>query len=233
MSTVVGTSATTTVHDTRGFWRALLAVLVPIPWLAKGVQYIVQEPDYDHTADQIRAWTSDQAWSWLQWLDVLFVVLVVPSILAMALISRTRAPRLTTTATTVMAGGFLMVLPLNIGADPLVWVAAHQGYDPTSTGKFIDALQSDPRVALGGLGFIVAILIGSILLGLALWKSKAVSPWAAALVGLGGFTHPFLSFDHRVHGAGLVVLALGCLAVSAALLRMSNDQFDLAPIPAT
>ncbi len=229
MSAAVETPATTTAHDARGFWRVLLAVVVPIPWLAKGVQYIVLEADYDHSADQIRAWTSDQAWSWLQWLDVLFVVLVIPSIVAMALVCRRGAPRLTTWATIVMGGGFLMVLPLNLGSDPLVWVAARKGYDPTSTGKFIDALDTDPRVGLGGLGFISAILVGSILLGLALWKSGAVSPWAAAVVGLGGFTHPFLSFEHHVHGAGLVVLALGCVAVSAALLRMSNDEYDLPP----
>lgn len=230
MTTTVETPATTTVHDVRGFWRVLLAVIVPLPWLAKGVQYIVAETDYDHSADQIKAWTTDQSWAWLQWLDVVFVVLVVPSIIAMALVSRRGAPRLTTAATIVMGGGFLMVLPLNIGGDPLVWVAARKGYDPTATGTFIDALQNDSRVGLGGLGFILAITIGSILIGLALWKSKAVPAWAAALVALGGCTHPFLSFEHHVHGAGLVVLALGCVAVSAALLKLSNDAFDLPPV---
>ena len=109
-------------------------------------------------------------------------------------------------------------------------MAARKGFDPTSTGRFIDALENDPRVGLGLLGFITAIVIGSILIGLALWASKAVPLWAAALVGLGGCTHPFLSFDHVVHGAGLVVLALGCVAVSATLLKMSNDDFDLPPL---
>ncbi len=27
----------------RGFWRVLLAIVVPLPWLAKGLQYIVLE----------------------------------------------------------------------------------------------------------------------------------------------------------------------------------------------
>jgi hypothetical protein len=129
-----------------------------------------------------------------------------------------------------MGGGFLMVLTLNIGSDQLAWVAARKGYDPASTGKFIDAVQDDPRVGLGGLGFIVGILIGSVLIGLALWKSKAVPSAAAALVATGGFTHPFLSFEHHVHGAGLIVLALGCMSVSAALLKMDDDEFDLPPV---
>jgi hypothetical protein len=232
MSTTVETSPKTTQHDARAFWRVLLALVVPLPWLAKGIQYIVLEPGFDHSADQIRAWTTDRTYGWLQWLDVIFVVLVVPSILAMVLVARRGAPRLTTWATIVMGGGFLMVLPLNVGGDPLVWVAARHGYDPTSTGRFIDALESDPRVGLGALGFITAILVGSVLVGLALWRSGAVPAWAAALVALGGCTHPFLSFEHHVHGAGLVLLAVGCLAVSGVLLRMADDEFDLPPQPA-
>lgn len=229
MSTELETHPVTSVHDARRFWRVLLAIVVPIPWLVKGIQYVVLDPAYDHSADQIKAFTNDHVYNSLQWLDAMFVVLVVPSILAMTLVSRRGAPRLATWATIVMGGGFLTVLTLYIGSDQLAWVAANKGYDATSTGKFIDAVQNDPRVGLGGLGFIVAILIGSVLLGLALWKSEAVPPWAAALVGFGGLTHPFLSVEHHVQGAGLVVLALGCAGVSAALLRMSNDDFDLAP----
>lgn len=229
MTTEVQARATTTVHDARRFWRVLLALVVPIPWLAKGVQYIVMEGTYDHAADQIRDWTTDDRFRWLQWLDVAFVVLVVPSILAMVLVARRGAPRLTSWATVLLGGGFLLALTLGIGSDPLAWVAAHKGYDPATTGKFIDAFESDPRVGLGGFGFIVAILFGSALVGLALWKSRAVPAWAAALVGLGGFTHPFLSFQHQVHGAGLVVLAVGCVGVSAALWQMSDDDFDLPP----
>lgn len=220
---------TTSAHDARPLWRVLLAVVVPIPWLAKGVQYIVEESSFGSGADQIRAWTGDHSWSWLQWLDTLFVVLVVPSIIAMVLVSRRGSPRLATAATIVMGGGFLMVLPLNIGSDPLAWEAARGGFDPTTTGAFIDALQEGPRAGLGALGFITAIIIGSVLVWLALWKSRAVSPVAAALVGLGGSTHPFLSFEHHVHGLGLVVLAAGCAAVSARLVRMTDDDFDLPP----
>ncbi len=44
-------TSTPTVHDARRFWRVVLAIIVPIPWLAKGVQYIVLEKDYDHSAD--------------------------------------------------------------------------------------------------------------------------------------------------------------------------------------
>ncbi len=219
------------VHDARRYWRVLLAVIVPLPWLAKGIQYIVVESNDVPSAELIRRWTTDHTYAWLQWLDVLFVVLVVPSVVALGIVSRRGAPRLAAAAMTVMGGGFLMVLPLNMGGDPMIWAAARGGFDPTSTGAFLDSLENDPRIGLGGLGFIVAITVGSLLIGLALWRSRAVSTLAAALVGLGGLTHPFLSFDHRVHGAGLVLLAVGSLAVSRRLVTQADDEFDLPPLP--
>ena len=185
---------------------------------------------YEHNADQIKYDLTHHVYAYLQWLDLLFVVLVIPSILAMVLVSRRGAPRLATAAAILMGGGFLMVLPLNIDSDQLTWVAAQNHRNPTLIGQFIDDAASDPRTGLGVLGFLVAIVIGSILIGLALWKSGAIPGWAAALVALGGATHIFIgALGHVVHGAGLVVLAVGCLAVSRRLLTMSNDELDLPP----
>jgi hypothetical protein len=230
VSTTVEKVSGLKVHDARGLWRVLLAVVVPIPWLAKGVQYIVLEPNYEHSADQIRYDMAHSIYTYLQWLDLLFVVLVVPSILAMVLVSRRGAPRLSAAATVLMGGGFLMVLPLNLGSDQLAWVAAQNGRDPAVIGQFIDDAGSDPRAGFGALGFLAAMVIGSVLIALALWKSGAIAGWAAALVGLGGATHIFIGgLGHIVHGAGLVTLAIGCVAVSRRLLTMSNEEFDLPP----
>jgi hypothetical protein len=45
-------------------------------------------------------------------------------------------------------------------------------------------------------------------------------------LGLGGFTHPFLP-SHVLAGLGLLVAAVGFAGASWALLRTSNDDFDL------
>jgi hypothetical protein len=219
----------TKLHDARKLWRVLLALVVPIPWLAKGIQYIVLERDYDN-ADLIKYDMTHTVYTYLQWLDLLFVVLVIPSILAMVLVSRRGAPRLAAAATVLMGGGFLMVLPLNPDSDQLSWLAAQHARNPAAIGPFIDDAGSDPRAGLGVLAFVVAIVVGSILIALALWKSHAIAGWAAALVGLGGATHIFIgALGHVVHGAGLVALAIGCLAVSRRLLTMTNDDFDVPP----
>ncbi|MFZ2013835.1 MAG: hypothetical protein WAV00_08445 [Nocardioides sp.] len=123
-----------------------------------------------------------------------------------------------------------MVLRLNIGSDQLAWIAAHHDHNAAVIGGFIDDATGDPCAGLGAVGFLFAIVFGSIVIALALWRSRAIPGLAAALIGLGGATHIFLAgLGHVVHGAGLVVLAIGCLAVSRRLLTMTNDEFDLPP----
>jgi len=221
-------TAPTPVHDARGFWRVLLALVLPVPWLAKGLQYFVQSP-YDDTASQIAAWADDDTYAWTQWLDTTFVVLVVPSVVALAWAARRGAPRLSAAGLIVLGGGFLAALSRNINGDLVIWVAARNDYDPGLIERWSEALEAEPQVGLGGLAFIVGIVFGPILLGLALWRSQAVPGWAAAAVGLGGTSHPFLQFEHHVVGVGLWVLAAGCAGVSARLLAMTNDEFDLPP----
>jgi hypothetical protein len=48
-------------------------------------------------------------------------------------------------------------------------------------------------------------------------------------LALGGFTHPFLP-GHLAAGIGLLVASIGFAGVSVALLRSSNDSFDLPPL---
>lgn len=227
-SAITGLTATS-AHDARGFWRVLFAIVLPLPWLAKGVQYFVQRP-YDDTATQIIRWNHDQAYAWLQWFDTAFVILVVPSVVAASWVARRGSPRGATAGLILLGGGFLTALGRLVNGDLLAWVAAQKHYDPALIGRFSDDLDAQPQVGLGGLAFIVGIVFGSIVLGIALWRSHAVPTWVAAAVGLGGCTHPFLQFEHHVVGIGLCVLAAGCVGISAKLLAMPNDEFDLPPV---
>ena len=48
---------------------------------------------------------------------------------------------------------------------------------------------------------------------------------------LGGPTHPFVPGGHVAVGIGLLVAAVGYAGASLALIRTSNDDFDLPPLP--
>jgi hypothetical protein len=73
--------------------------------------------------------------------------------------------------------------------------------------------------------FILAITVGLLLLGLALWRSGAAPAWCGWLLAAGGLTHPFMP-GHVASGLGLIVAAAGFAGASVALFRMTNQEFD-------
>jgi hypothetical protein len=80
--------------------------------------------------------------------------------------------------------------------------------------------------------FIVGIVMGLLLLGIAPVRSRAVPAWFGVALAGGGFTHPFLgSVDHLVQGVGRLVGAVGFAGASLALRCMPAD--DLARAPAS
>ena len=72
-------------------------------------------------------------------------------------------------------------------------------------------------------------MVGLPLLGIALWRSRVAPRWMASALIIGGATHPFLP-NHVVAGIGLLVAGLGFAGATRALLRMTNDDFDLPPM---
>jgi hypothetical protein len=93
-------------------------------------------------------------------------------------------------------------------------------------GALDKALHHEPLLGIASLMFIVGIVFGLGLLGAALWRGRYVPAWVGIAVMVGGATHPFIP-NHIGQGIGLLVAAAGFAGVSVALLRMSNDEFDL------
>jgi hypothetical protein len=230
------TSATTTApstsrtHDTRGFWRALLAVVAPLPMLAKGISYLIIPVDGDASfGSTIDALSSRPGLAnTLVWLDVVFCVLLVPALLAGCWLARRGAPRLATAAGLVAGGGALVGVALLGGPLPPYQSTLRDDLDPSAMSAYNDALEKDPVIGVGSAFFIIAIVIGISLIGAALWRSGQIPRVAAIAVILGGSTHPFLP-GHVAQGIGLLVGAAGFACVSLALLRLPNDAFDLPP----
>ncbi len=222
------------LHDWRGFWRILLAVIAPLPMLAKAVNYLLYPGKGDvPLADGVAAFAAhQQRMEVLQWFDAAFVVLIVPAIVAVAWVSRRGAPRLTTIGAVLGAGGLLSAVAVLRGGDDDALAIAQHGLDVSAISALEDAFEANPIQQLASLGFIIAILIGLPLLGFALWRSKAAPAWMGMALIFGTFTHPFFSVNNVLIAAGLTVAAVGFAGASVALLRMTNDEFDLPPQPA-
>ncbi|MEU4393288.1 hypothetical protein [Kribbella sp. NPDC023855] len=216
-------------RDVRGFWRVLLAVVAPLPMLFMGVYYLISPVDGDAPFQEtLAAVTADPGrFELMQWLQVPFFLLI-PAMFAAAWVSRRRAPRLATAGGLLAVGGMSAGFFLLPGVVGLQYLTVHDGLDAGAMEKLAAAFEKQPTVQIGGLLFILAVTVGLLLLGIALWRSRVAPAWMGIALALGGFTHPFLP-GHLAAGIGLLVAAIGFAGASVALLRTSNDSFDLPP----
>lgn len=217
-------------HDVRRLWRTVLALVAPLPFVAKGIFYLLSPVDGDASfADQLAASVAHPALAdALRWFDVVFVVGLIPATCAAAWVARRGAPRLTTTGALIALTGFLAGIALLGGVNtPAVMTSRHH-LDPDAMAALYAALGGEPLMNIAGLLFIVGIVFGLGFLGAALWRSRAIPAWMGIALLVGGSTHPFIP-GHTGQGVGLLVAAIGFVGTSLALLRMPDDEFDLPP----
>lgn len=216
------------LRDVRGFWRVLLAILAPLPMLAEGIYYVLVPVAGDSSfPDTVAAFAAHkQLMEVITWFGAVFVVGLIPATFAVAWVARRGAPRLTTWGAGIALLGFMTGFPMLGGPINTSYMTVHAGLDATSMGTLDDALHNQPLLGVASLLFIVGIVFGLGLLGLALWRSRVAPAWMGIALALGGFTHPFIP-NHVGQGIGLLVAAVGFAGASYALLRMPNDQFDL------
>ena len=113
----------------------------------------------------------------------LLAVFMLPAVLYLMRLAGPRAPRLTLAGGTVAFAAWLAGL-VSLGASDLLYDHAAQLSDRASAVALVHAVTSDAAFVIPEALFIVGHLLGMLLLGIALWRSRAVPRWAAALVGL-------------------------------------------------
>jgi hypothetical protein len=221
-------------RDPRTFWRVLLAVAAALPFLAKGIEYAITPlrggEDFADTVAVVEAHPALFAVDSL--LNAIFVVGLIPATIALAWVTRRRTPMLTAVAGILSLVGFFAVLGHGVDDIAMARVTAAESLDVAAVARLNEAWWATPLPSVTVLMFLVGLVIGLPLLGLALWRGRVVPRWMALCLILGTVTHPFVP-GHVAAGVGLVVAGIGFLGVSRVLLRTSNDQFDLPPVPRT
>ena len=220
------------VPEDRSFYRTALAVVAPLPMMVMGLTYVLMDVPGDGQFQDIVDAAARQSglFDWIPWLGLLWFGFLIPAVIAVAAVTRRTSPRLTAVGIALTVPGFGTGL-----AGPndtlMAYLTQRDGLDVATVGELDTALWDLPYVGIGSLLFIVGIVIGLLLLGIALARSGAVPVFFGVALAVGGFTHPFLSpLGHVVTGLGLWVAAVGFAGASLALLRTSNDDFAPAPV---
>ena len=112
------------------------------------------------------------------WLGLLAVITIVPAVIWIGRLTRRGAPVLTAVALTLAVPGYL-ALGMIMAADLMMWTAIHNGLPEETVAGLLANTHPALEVAEGI--FVLGHLLGTVLLGLALWRSRTVPIWAAVL----------------------------------------------------
>ncbi len=220
--------------DLRRFWRILLAVVAPLPWLALALSNAITPDDLGSSTEETFASIAEDptAAKAALWLGLPFVLLVVPSGVAMMMAHRRTAPRLT-----LVVGGFATYAFYSALLNPnlnLIGLVTHEeGFDADTTVALASRLEEHPLTIITILPMFLTITLGRIGLGVLLWRAR-LAPRAIAVAMLLAAPVEFLLVGGPVNtnsGAALSYLltAVGFSGASIARLRMTDDDFDLPP----
>ncbi len=223
MTTSTRTADTHRLAEGRGALIAL-ALLAPIGAAAVGVlRYVLPYETTDSAAAIVRETYADPgAMSLVLWLSLVAALTMVPGSIAVGRLVRPAAPRLTTVALALVVPGYLM-LPMLAGLDHPVWLAAEAGASQDAAVALLEA--AHPSYALATGIFVVGHVVGTVLLGVAMLRSRVVPVWAAAVTIVSQplhFVAAVIAPNHALDGFAWGLNALGFAAAAVAIIRSAE-----------
>ncbi len=222
-------AATSTPADLRRATRIFAALIVPLgPALVAALRYVLPYQTNDEASAAVRAVAADpDRQSVVVWLGFLAMLALLPGVLFVARVARRHAPRLTAAAILLLVPGYT-AFGLLVAGDAATWYGATHGLPESAV---IDLYNGAHPVILVSTGvFVVGHVLGTVLLGIALLRGNAVPAAAAWLVIVAQPLHFVAAIVVGSHELDLVAWganAVGFAAVSLAILRMSNDDWEL------
>lgn len=199
--------------------RWALALLMPVGPAAVAVlryvlpYYTADTPEgmvaasYDHSGSQ----------NAVLWLGYVAVLTLVPGVLAAAQLTRSVAPRLTAWSLGLVVPGYLS-LAVFASSDNLLWSGVRAGIAQETIATLLDS--PHPTIGISQGVFVVGHVVGTVLFGIALLRSRRIPAWAGwavavsqplhfvATVFLGSPTLDLIAWSLTAVGMAMVARAL-------------------------
>jgi len=155
-------------------------------------------------------------------------LLIVPAMIYAARLARRRSPRLAFFGGGIAALAWLAGL-VGLGATGLIVYHGVGLPDQGTVAALIDRVGADPTVGTLTLLFVLGHVVGMILLGAALLRSRAVPVWAAVLFILYPLVHiaAHIGGSVTVDNISGVLLVVASVMCAIAVLRLDNARWDL------
>lgn len=215
-----------------GRWAAALSIVLG-PLLVTVLRAILPYWTSDDPAtaiDSIAA--SPGAIAAVNWLSVVSFPFLVFGAVSVAYAVRRRVPVLAWVGGGVLFVGLTLASMLG-ASDLLAEVMTREGYDRALTLELTTQFMEHPAGLFGLLGFVLGHIVGMVLLGIAVARARLVPWWVGACIVVAQPIHviaaviaPSRALD-VIGGWGLTTV--GFAFVALAVLRMSDDEWDLPP----
>jgi hypothetical protein len=213
--------------DIRTISRAAGAAALVIGPVTSAVPIVVTDSENGTVAEQLADYAANPGAAQASNALLLLIIAVVPAMIYAARLARPGAPKLAFFGGALAALGWLAGL-ISLGAGQVALYQGSQLADQAAAAALIDAMNSDPVYgSLIGI-FVVGHISGMILLGVALWRSRAVPVWAAGLF----IAYPVLHFiahatNPAIDWAAKVAFVVSAVVIAMRILRTTNDRWDL------
>jgi hypothetical protein len=160
--------------------RWLAALVIPIgPAAVALLRYVLPyNTTDDNTTIVAKVLEEPDRQSLVLWLGFVAILTLVPGAIWVGRLTARRAPRLTAVALLLLIPGYLALAWL-AASDLLIWTGADAGLDAATLTRL--AGTAHPTSDIAEVLFVAGHVIGTVLLGLAMWRSHAVPRWAAVL----------------------------------------------------
>lgn len=221
-------TATRQPADLRRATRVFAALVIPLgPAFVAVLRYLLPYQTSDDAATAVQAVAAHpDRQSLVVWLGFAAMLTLVPGVLFVARVARRRAPRMTAAALVLLVPAYTAIALL-VAGDAAVWYGVTHDLPESAV---VDLYNGAHPMILASTGiFVAGHVIGTILLGAALLKSRAVPAAAAWLVVVAQPVHfvaAVILGSHLLDLAAWGANAIGFAAVSLAILRMSDDEWE-------
>jgi hypothetical protein len=153
--------------------------------------------------------------------------LLLPAMLYLMRLARRGSPRLAVSGGVLAFAGWLAGL-LGLGASDVLFYHAARAGDHAAAVSLLTAVTDDAASSVLLGVFLVGHLLGMLILGAALWRSRTVPRWGAALLGLAPIGHLLVHSAGRVPNAiAYALMTAGMAAAALSLLRVADEGWDL------
>ena len=219
-------------HDLRAASRWFAAILMPIGPVAVAIlRYVLPYNTTDspqRTVVKIAAHPGSERL--VLWLTVLAVLTLVPGAYAAIRLAARRAPVLAAAAALLLIPAYLSIFGVAL-VDEVGITAAHSTVSVDTVGQVANLVNALPTTTLLSTLFVVGHVVGSILLAVALRRSRRVGRLGCWILGISQPLHfvAAVSGNHPLDLIGWLLTALGMAFAARALVALPDDEWDLPP----